>query len=914
MPRPSRSARVRRVSIGALVGLVGCGEAALSAFSQVSNDTPAPHVITIDGRFDDWAAATAEVRVADDGEDDGRDQHFKAKSIAGFADIVALDAAQSEQEVFFRLHFREDLPTDRIVDFAIYIDTDDNIQTGYQIGSEIGAEFLIVKGLLMPYTGTDGVEWSWGESLLSIKLAPGLSEKRSMELSVTRASLGLQPGQRDWLRVLVAGIDTHSPDQWQDDITDFVPEANGQIGSIPLKLTAAPARPLAGDVDRNLERVRSWGIYYGQWNREIIDRVNQYDLLVLASNNGPSPAEQAPIVQQIRAGKNGIQGDDDDVFVLGYVSLGEDSRTFDNQPEIVEHGAGPAYWDPESERFVLQHQGVASYYLDEKIDSDLKNPGQDGVADRHGTWGACYVNAGDEKWQDFLFGRDGRASVPYSSDLLLHFVGYDGLFLDTPEVADPWHGYGYVAEGMYRVIERLDHLYPNHILLLNRGLFFFMPSYPHQYRWNPTAHVDILLFESHYLDSDYHVGDRDYNLSPFFPLSQANTNPKLQVEFGRRDGFDLIVNVDYAKDPDQLGERHPEILDTAIEWSERKYGRREFITNRWVDATPRVMVDYPMPADVHAPEWDNSTVGFVSVTVPELDFMTFGTESNQSKPPRVGVQKAFPEDGGVTVLWDVANDQSPKVRYNVYVSDTYPIDFDRARVLKDVPFEMSPDYVNRGHGGYDDACPYQYTVPGLDNLRTYYFAVRAEDRSQATEVESGRIGPNGGIEDLNQVTLGATPRPALWLDGIRIDGRFDDWDLHGAQTLSLDAATSASVRTANDIDELMLDITLTGAAWQADTIVYLNIDQKSFTGAITLGGADWRVRGDRLERYQGDGFAHQWADVQAIDRQGDATRVELSLPLPDAELIQLWLEQPSGSGAGGTALRSPPLWYRVTGR
>ena len=65
---------------------------------------------------------------------------------------------------------------------------------------------------------------------------------------------------------------------------------------------------------------------------------------------------------------------------------------------------GPAYWDPAGEQLLYEQQGMASYYLDEKTGPD-EQPGPDGLPDRNGTWGSCFVNPGDPEWRAFLVGQ-----------------------------------------------------------------------------------------------------------------------------------------------------------------------------------------------------------------------------------------------------------------------------------------------------------------------------------------------------------------------------------------------------------------------------------------------------------------------------------------------------------------------------
>ncbi|MGQ9833438.1 MAG: hypothetical protein ACUVRJ_06530, partial [Candidatus Villigracilaceae bacterium] len=45
--------------------------------------------------------------------------------------------------------------------FQVFLDTDQSVKTGYQIGG-IGAEFLVEGSALFEYTGT-GKDWSWKE-------------------------------------------------------------------------------------------------------------------------------------------------------------------------------------------------------------------------------------------------------------------------------------------------------------------------------------------------------------------------------------------------------------------------------------------------------------------------------------------------------------------------------------------------------------------------------------------------------------------------------------------------------------------------------------------------------------------------------------------------------------------------------
>ncbi len=90
----------------------------------------------------------------------------------------------------------------------------------------------------------------------------------------------------------------------------------------------------------------------------------------------------------------------------------------------------------------------------------------------------------------------------------------------------------------------------------------------------------------------------------------------------------------------------------------------------------------------------------------------------------VGIQSTIPGHETVTVTYGEATDIDLPIKYNIYWYETTPIDFDLANVEEDL-----------------DGSP--YTVTGLINGQTYYFAVRAEDVT--------------GDEETNTVELPGTP-------------------------------------------------------------------------------------------------------------------------------------------------------------
>jgi hypothetical protein len=749
----------------------------------------------------------------------------------------------------------------------------------------------VINGLLLRHDSADRTEWKWTTLDWKVEELESRAQQHKLELSVDRRAFQAPGAGRTTLGLLFATIDPHDPTQWQDNITDYSPERDGRPGRVDYSLGPLAALPPPRPPTRpDLSGIANYLLYYGGWDRGIIETVYGYDLVILDAHRGPRPSQVGPVVRRIRAGKNGIPGDQDDVVVLGYISLGEDVRTFGNTPALPGDGRGPAYWDIEQGKYVYQNRGIASYYLDEKQgEQDL--PGHDGLPDRHGTWGACFVNPGDPDWQAFLLGLDGRAGVPYSTHVLLDLIGYQGLFLDTPEVADPWHGTGYTAQGLYEAIGSLRQNFPGAVLLLNRGVFLFVPQFPVQYRWNPRKFIDIGLFESHFLDSDYHLGDRPFSRSPYFKQNTIFYDQKIQAELGRTDdSFQLMLSLDYAADPDRLAQDHPDVFREAIGSSVSSYGRIQLITTRLVDATPTLMRDEPPPEDHETPVWGSTATGFAEfLPGPRPDFMVAGIEDREAKPPRVGVQKAIPGDGQVTLRWDVAMDQTLPVKYNVYYSELWPFDIEKAKGLLNVATELGADYVDRSLGSADDGLPYQTTVTGLQNGKTTYFVVRAEDSGKAAAGEDLDValrGPGGGLEDQNLNVVAAAPRArAPGADPvIMVDGAFDDW-------LGAPAHRDAT----GEADRLVLDWTQARFA-QDDAFYYvfyettqpvepaagqqvlINADGHSWTGLRTRGGADFTVRGGQLQRYAGTGLDDRWTTVGPVVLARDGAQVEMQLP------------------------------------
>ena len=638
--------------------------------------------------------------------------------------------------------------------------------------------------------------------------------------------------------------------------------------------------------------ISNYMVYYGFWDRSIIPQLTPFNLVVLNPNNGPADLdEQRHIIQSIRNGSDGIPGTSDDVKVLGYVSMGEDQTTFNHGEAEPGDGTGPCYYDRNTGRVVYEHNGFASYYLDEWDTSGPMAghpPEHDGLPDRNGEWGACYVNPGDFAWQKVVLGLD-RTDRPFSFGAIASTLGCDGFFMDTADVASPWEGFGWTAKGVCELIKRVRDTFPDKVLLLNRGLFFFMPMYPYQYQWNPRYYIDAILFESYYLDNAY--GTEDFHISPYFAENHFTVSPKLNAELGRPDSFSPILSLNYAKDPNTFYFNHSNVYNTLLARTVREQGRIELLSNQNVDSLNTTTIEHVISTDREAPKWLNSCSGYVPGTIkPGPRFMALGATDTHAYPARVGVQKAIPSRNAVTLRWDAAIDQSRPVKYNIYYSTRPLSDLAHGTILTNV-FALPPaDYTNRTYTINDDSCPYEYTVDGLSNNVAYYFNIRAEDSTTGvTQPQDGDIGPSGGIEETNSVVLAAAPRSTVV--PITIDGNFEDWAGIPAFEDFAGDAPGGEVdwlrgKITDDLNNVYLYFQCAKDVVLSDRyVIFLNTDRMRCTGYSAQMGADYMIMGGTLYRYQGDGETWNWTRMGFCDYSYQNREMELGVSKKDIQAL-----------------------------
>ena len=484
-------------------------------------------------------------------------------------------------------------------------------------------------------------------------------------------------------------------------------------------------------------------IYYGDWTSGQVDyaRTN-YHLVILHPASNITSNE----IATIRRGRDNLSGTADDVLVLAYLSLGEDDRA---GAPFAGDGLGPRVDPRVSEGDPLSSitnaiglpssggTGYASYYLNARDN-------QTGIPDEDAAYGSYYVNAGAPAWwnvvRSMTRASEGQAGL---DEILTTNVGKayncDGVFLDTIDTAAPdtWGTeYEWTSPGMQAVVQRIRTNYPGKLIMANRGLFFYDPNLV-EYPYTLRPYVDMVMFESYYSDSTTNP------VSLSFPDNKYDFAPKINAEAGRPDGFTVLA-IDY----DHMPPQSPAIVSQDYLQCMAVQGWPLYRTNPSLDEALNTNSASWLAtnADTQPPAWDS-------------------TASPSATPPaaRVGVQEVTAGDQSATVYWDVAHAQVEPVRYNVYYSSGAAMNFQTALKMAQVPPSLPATYARAtGPGIY----PYAYTVTGLTNGVTCFFAVRAQDSAAPAH------------EDANAVNIAVVPGTGGATGTYRritIDGAFSDW-------------------------------------------------------------------------------------------------------------------------------------------
>jgi len=525
--------------------------------------------------------------------------------------------------------------------------------------------------------------------------------------------------------------------------------------SAALLLSPSPGDPSFASADSGKAKwIDRYMIYYGELNDEVIQTAKNYQLVILHSRNANLTRKQ---VKEIQLGKN-PKDPKDDVLVLGYISVGEDLRTYGltdaqmkKDARFTANKTGPRV-DPRGPQPdgapSLDHgkplglpspggAGFASWYLD---DND-----RDGSPDRNKFFDVAFVNIGDPGWFKVLNGMklDSADKVSGLKEIMTtsygRGLGMDGVFLDTVDTAAPnsytndqspnQSEFEWTAPGYADFLKKLRSVYPNKLILQNRGLFFFDPRLPH-YAYNGGKELDYVLFESYRLDSNT---SKLYN-SSFFLDNKFSVTPKLMAEANRPGGFQ-VLSLGYAEGPKGqisartlLGKSSLGIktLKEDIVQAQDLAGFRHYITDRNLTLANSFVLNNDKKVDRSPPQWSST-------------YNDAPTWPPKSVTPRVGIQKAEAFANSAIVSWDVALDLH-SVRYTLYYQDK-PFDFAKDPDLKSakklaLSMDRGEGYANGvGPGVY----PYQAKVTGLAPGVEYYFLIRAKDASPNSNEEKNEV-------------------------------------------------------------------------------------------------------------------------------------------------------------------------------
>lgn len=655
------------------------------------------------------------------------------------------------------------------------------------------------------------------------------------------------------------------------------------LATLALALAAAPRTADAAGPIPGITSSSKFLIYYGNdFGTTNLQLMSEFDVVVIDPNvSNCTPAVVATL-------------QDAGVLVFAYISIGEDAGS----TPIIGNADGPVFHDGTTIRQVDNldpSQKIASFYVDQQWDPNLNTYVTDKSPDTNATFHGYFVHPnGDWRWVINTQRIGGSTGLPTRTQFAglqqiagartsdtdtdrTHDFGFDGFFLDTLDTAGPYENvYGYypwAAQEMSNTVQFICNTYSNKYVLANRGLFFYHPGLvnstfnvrPYDYTIRPYVHG--ILFESYYLDSNA----SDPNESNNHPDNKHNYAQKVMAEANRSDGFTVFC-VDY-----QMNRGEPYYANAVAETIVAN-GWTEYLSpNGFLDTVGTYvadLLDTNPPADNAAPVWDSTgSPPFTTTDVTD----------------RVGVQQvvAGANDDEVIVRWDIARDQSPPVKYNIYRS-TDP-SFSNPVKYAGVAFSTGAGWATDPQTAYAN----EYTI---DNLPpgTHYFRVRAED-SDATP-----------MEDTNTATLSitigsamATVSNPLSSGALTTDGSLSDWS--GLDSFGQDPDDIAVGTQQADWREAWMahDPTYFHLAYLNDTnisinwgfTVYLDTDSNAGTGFTGPSGnypigADYMIQGYSLYSYSGSGTDWSWSFIAECGRAWSGTTGEQFFP-------RSWIGSPS---------------------
>lgn len=304
----------------------------------------------------------------------------------------------------------------------------------------------------------------------------------------------------------------------------------------------------------------AYAVFYGGLDEETLADLNAFDLVILHPDYDVTPSQ----IAELRAAG---------IIILVYVSIGEEPPGTPYMGDSL----GPVYHAPGQSCAGVpdrrcQHQGVASYYLDEVVNSTGAS-GHDGLPDVSDGWNSYFVDPASMLWRNQVRScvKGADACNFYGADYLINTLGVDGLFLDTVDTASPWYHYSYTLEAMADLICGISSWYPRQYVVLNRGVFFADPTYE-----AGIVHrcINGIVFESYCSEWDW--ASDGGKISPWCEDNRSNWAPKLNAQAAMTDGYTLFA-LDYFAPTQQIS------ITNHISEVVRGWGWLDYLSTPYLD-------------------------------------------------------------------------------------------------------------------------------------------------------------------------------------------------------------------------------------------------------------------------------------------------------------------------------------------
>lgn len=268
-------------------------------------------------------------------------------------------------------------------------------------------------------------------------------------------------------------------------------------------------------------------VYFSAWDAKLVRMAEKYDMVILHPGAG-SALITADQVADIKDGLDNVLGTEDDVIVIGYISVGEDYGQPNpltpgfNDPRTnlgsMNDGRGPLWYDWKTGQRHYENKGQPSFYLDmyryAYNDRGMRYgaAGQDDFPDQNTEWGGLYVDPGNTDWWQFLRSCTYETYGAAGFDYIMKTLKMDGVFLDTVGVSAPWSywdppsylgDYFWVRDGALDLMANIALWYPGAYIIPNRPMHFCYPEFAAKRYDDFRTVVNGIYWESYSADMEF---------------------------------------------------------------------------------------------------------------------------------------------------------------------------------------------------------------------------------------------------------------------------------------------------------------------------------------------------------------------------------------------------------------------------